>query len=127
MIKVEKHYSHLDSRGSLTPIEFSDIPFIPKRCFYVSDVPVGTIRGSHSHKETEQYLICMSGQIEVQLDDGKQINTCILDKNHGCFVDKNIWDSQVFKTSDAVLLVLCSTSYYEQDYILDYNEFKRNI
>ena len=38
-------------------------------------------------------------------------------------VDKLIWDSQKFLTEDSTLLVICSTEYNIDDYILDFNEF----
>ena len=36
---------YTDDRGGVVPIDFSDLPFIPKRIFYVKDVPKNTIRG----------------------------------------------------------------------------------
>jgi hypothetical protein len=46
-----------DDDGTLVPIEFSDLPFEPKRIFYVCDVPKGEERGNHAHFETRQLLM----------------------------------------------------------------------
>ncbi len=38
-----------DDDGTLVPIEFSELPFEPKRVFYVTNVPKGEERGNHAH------------------------------------------------------------------------------
>ena len=61
-----------DPRGNLTFIEAnSHIPFDIKRVYYLYDVPGGTERGGHAHKELHQLIIAMSGSFDVILDDGK--------------------------------------------------------
>lgn len=112
-----------DERGTLTPIELSSFDFPVKRIFYVTDVPTGNIRGCHSHYKTKQYLICIKGVIEVILHDGKKETITTLNPNEGLLIPELIWDSQKFITKDAVLLVLCSTPYDINDYILDFDEF----
>jgi len=112
-----------DSRGDLIPIDFSNLPFTPKRVFIVSGVPKNTIRGNHSHFKTVQILICISGNIEVALHDGVSEKITIIKKGEFVLVDKLIWDSQKFLSEDSVLLVICSTEYDKNDYILDFNEF----
>ena len=47
-----------DHRGLLVPIEFAQLPFMPKRLFYVSNVPKGEERGNHAHYNTKQILTC---------------------------------------------------------------------
>ena len=60
-----------DSRGNLSFIE-SDrhIDFQIKRVYYLFDVPGGSERGGHAHKNLKQFIIAMSGSFDVQLDDG---------------------------------------------------------
>jgi hypothetical protein len=114
-----------DNDGTLVPIEFSDLPFDPKRIFYVSDVPKGEERGCHAHFETRQLLICLQGVILVKLHDGKELRDFKLYPNESVLVEKMIWDSQVFKTGRDVLLSICSTNYDPSDYIEDFKEFLR--
>lgn len=121
-IKTLKTYE--DDRGSLLPIEFSDIPFTPKRIFVVNNVPQNTIRGNHSHYKTQQLLICLNGEIEVILYDGFDEKIILLKKNERYLIESLIWDSQKFLTENSELLVICSTSYDINDYILDLKEFK---
>ena len=114
-----------DDDGTLVPIEFSDLPFEPKRIFYVCDVPKGEERGNHAHFETRQILLCLKGSILVKLHDGKDLKEHRLMPNQSILVERMIWDSQVFETDRDVLLSICSTSYNKSDYIEDFEEFLR--
>jgi len=116
-----------DDDGTLVPIEFSDLPFEPKRIFYVCDVPKGEERGNHAHFETRQILLCLKGSILVKLHDGKELKEYRLMPNQSILVEKMIWDSQVFETGNDVLLSVCSTNYNKSDYIEDFEEFLRTI
>lgn len=116
-----KHF--YDADGVLIPIELSSLPFIPKRVFIVKDVPALEERGNHAHYETQQVLICLKGKITVKLFDGKSLANFILDEGNSIFVDKLIWDSQVFMTGNDVLLSICSTEYNPLDYINNLEEF----
>ena len=119
--------SHSDNRGSLTPINIKDLPFETKRIFYVSGVPEGDVRGKHAHKTNKQILVCVSGSIEVSLDDGDKVQSYILNENDGIFVDQLIWDEQKYLTGNDILLSICSNEYDESDYIRDYNQFKELV
>lgn len=112
-----------DSRGILLPIEFSSLPFKPKRIFFIKDVPPQTERGNHAHFRTEQYLVCLSGRIEVTLFDGYKENTFEISENMGVHVPKMIWDSQKFLAEGSSLAVFASTKYDQKDYINNKDEF----
>jgi len=116
-----------DDEGTLVPIEFSDLPFEPKRIFYVCDVPKGEERGNHAHFETRQFLVCLQGSILVKLHDGKELKEYRLMPNQSVLVERMIWDSQVFETDRDVLLSICSTNYNKSDYIEDFEEFLRIV
>lgn len=113
-----------DNRGSLTPINIKDLPFEAKRIFYVSGVPKGGIRGKHAHKTNKQVLVCVSGSIEVFLDDGNKVESYTLNENDGIFIDQLIWDEQKYLTGNDILISICSNEYDESDYIRDYKQFK---
>ena len=112
-----------DDDGTLVPIELSDLPFEPRRIFYVSGVPKGEERGNHAHFETQQILVCLQGSILIKLHDGRDLKEYRLNPNQAILVDKMIWDSQVFETDNDVLLSICSTNYDKSDYIEDFNDF----
>ena len=110
-------------RGTLNEFDFGD--FEIKRMFVVSDVPVGSTRGYHAHKQTTQYLCCINGSIEVTIDDGLKRSKYLLRKSEYLYQEKLMWAEITFLTEDAKLLTVCSTKHNENDYIRDYEEFKR--
>jgi len=122
MIKLKDH----DARnGILNAIDFTSLPFVPKRCFYVYGVTDNEERGLHAHYKTEQILFCLKGLCIVSISDGKKQKTITLNNpNTGIYIPAMIWDSQIYGY-DTILMVLSSTKYNGTDYIHDYEEFKR--
>ena len=114
-----------DPDGILVPIEFDNLPFEPKRIFYVLDVPKGEERGMHAHYNTQQILMCLQGAILVKLNDGVVERRHSLRPNEWLFVDRMVWDSQVFLTGNDILMSMCSTKYNKSDYIEDFTQFKQ--
>lgn len=114
-----------DMRGNLSVAEYEKhIPFIPKRCFWVFDVPSREVRGEHAHKKLHQYLICVKGSVSVVLDDGINKVEVVLDKpNLGLHIPPKVWGIQYKYSEDAVLLVLASEAYTADDYLRSYPEF----
>ncbi len=114
-----------ETRGDLGVIEFLDLPFIPQRVFYITNVPKGILRGHHAHINLLQYAVCLEGQITVYLNDGHSGQEYILNPGQGILIDKMIWDYQEFMTGKDVMMVLCSQPYNRADYIENYEQFQR--
>lgn len=114
-----------DMRGDLSVGEFvKDIPFTPKRYFLVYNVPSEKTRGEHAHYKCHQFLICVSGQCTVVVDDGKKRAEVLLDTpGKGIYIPALIWGIQYKYSNDAVLLVFASEYYEASDYIRSYAEF----
>jgi len=116
-----------DIRGNLSVGQFghaADIPFIPKRYFFVFDVPGKHVRGEHAHYECEQFLVCIKGSVSAIVDDGSTRQEILLDRpNIGLYVPPLIWGTQYRYSEDAVLLVFASHPYDAADYIREYDEF----
>ena len=120
-----KHHKVLgDERGQLVAIEGNDdVPFSIKRVFYIYGGLQNVQRGSHSHYQTQQYLIAVSGSCKVTLDNGKVKQTFDLDEpSKGLFQDALVWGVMHDFSDNCVLLVLASEHYKESDYIHDYND-----
>lgn len=115
-----------DIRGSLTVGEFEkSVPFPVKRYFIVFDVPSAETRGEHAHKECHQFLICVSGSVNVVADDGRVRKEFVLDRpDAGLHLPPLTWGIQYKYSPDAVLLVFASHYYDANDYIRDYEEFQ---
>ncbi len=114
-----------DMRGDLSVGEFSrTVPFVPKRFFFVFNVPSREVRGEHAHITCEQFLICVNGSVFIVVDDGKAREEFLLDaRNLGLHIPPMTWGVQYRYSADAVLLVFASEFYDDRDYIRDYGEF----
>lgn len=116
----------LDKRGNLSFIESDNhIPFTIKRVFWIYDVPGGENRGGHAYKNSEEFIVAMSGSFDVELDDGKNKQTVHLNRSYnGVYVPKKVWRQFSNFSTNSVAMVLSSTMYDCKDYIRDYEEFK---
>lgn len=119
---------YLDPNGVLCVYESGQqVPFDIRRVFTVSAME-GDMRGDHAHKLCSQLLVCVSGRIRVICDDGFAITYHQLDSmNHGLLVPPGIWAKEEYLTDGAVLMVLCDRCYEEDDYIRNYNDFKKFV
>jgi dTDP-4-dehydrorhamnose 3,5-epimerase-like enzyme len=108
-----------DERGVLVPINFSELPFEPKRLFYVMNVPKDIWRGGHAHYNTIQALICLKGRILIKIETKNIEEEITLNEGQMYVIDKFTWDSQKFLDDNSILLVVCSTEYDREDYIFD--------
>lgn len=103
------------------------IEFEIKRVFFIYNLnSLNSIRGKHAHKQLQQAVFCIQGNCTVVLNDGITEKNFILDTPEtGLFIDKMIWSE--FKNFDdnSILLVLASDNYDENDYIRNFEEFKR--
>jgi dTDP-4-dehydrorhamnose 3,5-epimerase-like enzyme len=114
-----------DTRGNLTFIEGGKhVPFDIKRVYYLYDVPGGSERGGHAHKELHQLIIAMSGSFDVILDDGESKKRVHLNRSYnGLYVCPMIWRELDNFSSGSVCMVLASNLYDEADYYRDYGEY----
>ena len=104
------------------------IPFKIKRVYYMYDTAKGVTRGRHAHKSLEQILICIYGSCKILLDNGYEKKIVPLEKPYeGLYVENNMWREMFDFSKDAVLMVLASELYDENDYIRDYDEFLKFI
>lgn len=114
-----------DTRGNLTFLEGErHIPFAIKRVFYIYDIPSGQARGAHAHHRLHQFLVCLSGGLDVTLDDGKNKRTVHLNRPwRGLHVPPMIWAAEGDFDPGTVYAVMASDVYDPADYIRDYDEF----
>lgn len=118
-----------DDRGTLVPIEGDkDIPFEIRRIYYMYGTKKDVVRGCHAHKNLEQILICIHGSCTILLDDGVSKEVITLDKKQeGLYIGASIWREMYDFSEDAVLVVLASAYYTEEDYIRSYDRFLESI
>lgn len=115
-----------DPRGNLSIIEqFKQIPFEIKRTYWIYDVPGGKDRGGHAYKENQEFIVALSGSFDVELDDGCNKQIFSLNRSYfGLYVPKGMWRTMKNFSTNSLALVLSSTDYDAEDYIMDYEEFR---
>lgn len=105
-----------------------DVGFDIKRIYYISKVPEGVRRGFHAHKELKQVMFCPYGKIQLVLenkDNREEIE--LSDPSIGVVIDSPTWREMLWLQKDSVLCVAASEYYDANDYIRDYEEFRRYI
>jgi dTDP-4-dehydrorhamnose 3,5-epimerase-like enzyme len=116
---------HAREDGELSVLEGADLPFSIARLFFVR-ANAGACRGMHAHKRCGQFMICVSGAIEVICDDGETRQSWMLDQaNLGLQVPPSIWVTEIYRDPGSTLVVACDRPYEEDDYIRDYDTFRR--
>ena len=116
-----------EPRGNLTFIEGGNhILFDIKRVYYLYDVPGGSERGGHAHKELHQLIIAMSGSFDVVVYNGKDKQRFHLNRSYyGLHLPPMFWREIDNFSSGSVCLALASEAYDEKDYFRDYREYLR--
>lgn len=124
VVEMEKNHN---PAGNITVYQNgSSQPFDVKRVYYLYDVPGGSERGGHAHKELYQLILAASGSFDVILDDARNKKIIQLNRPYyGILVVPGIWREIVNFSSGAICLVLASEKYSEDDYIRDYSEFRK--
>lgn len=105
-----------------------DVPFEFKRMYYISKVPEGTRRGYHAHKKLKQLLFCPYGRIQLVLENENGREEIELsDPSIGVVIEKPTWREMLWLQKDSVLCVAASDFYEVEDYIRDYDVFKKYL
>jgi UDP-2-acetamido-3-amino-2,3-dideoxy-glucuronate N-acetyltransferase len=107
-----------DMRGSLLPLDFAQLPFLPCRAFVVRDVPAGTVRGRHAHRRGSQLLVRLTGRVLVDMRFEGQEDLVTLDRSdRALLIGPGVWAEQTYLDPGSILLVLASDPYDPHDYL----------
>ncbi|MBS4073249.1 MAG: FdtA/QdtA family cupin domain-containing protein [Algoriphagus sp.] len=96
------------------------------RCFWITGVADGDVRGSHAHWRECQVLVAIAGKVIVNVlsVDGKT-HLFSLDKpSEGIYIPPLNW-VEVVCTDGSVVLGLSDREFSEEDYIRDKDYFER--
>ena len=114
-----------DSRGSLTSIEeLNHIPFKIKKVHWIFDGKSGHSREGHSLKNTSEFLVVISGSVDILTHDGRMESSYILNKpNKGLLIKNGVWRQITNFSSSSVCLILSSNQFDQDEYVRNFNEF----
>jgi dTDP-4-dehydrorhamnose 3,5-epimerase-like enzyme len=107
-----------DKRGNLTVIE-KVIPFEIKRIFYIYGVD-DSVRGGHRHHKTIRAAICLQGSCTISINDGTKTGEHNLNNPSKCLIlDPGDWHQMYNFSTDAILMILASEYFNQNDYIFE--------
>ena len=118
-----------DSNGNLTFVEScKHIPFDIRRIYYLYDIPGGSFRGSHAHKNLHQFIIAISGSFDIEIDDGNTKKRFHLNRPYfGLYLPPMMWRFLDNFSSGSVCMVMASEIFNEADYLRDYSQFLSHV
>jgi hypothetical protein len=114
-----------DERGNLSFIEEDNhIPFHIKRVYWIYDVPGGEFRGSHAFRESEEFIVALSGSFDIIVHQGIEEKKFSLTRSYyGLYIPKLVFRRLENFSTNSLALILSSTLYNEMDYVRDFKEF----
>lgn len=122
-LKFGRVQLHLDNRGTLGVLDLAEVPFTPRRVFWITGVPSGLPRAGHGHYVCHQFLLCEQGGVEASVHSPQgTVQEFLLDIGTYLYVPPMNWlDLRNFE-SPSCLAVLASHSYDPNDYITNIDE-----
>lgn len=117
----------VDRRGNLSFAEGQNhIPFEIKRTYWIYDVPGGAVRGGHAYRQNHEFVIALSGSFDVVLHDGVNEHRFNLNRSYyGVYIPNMMWRRMENFSTNSLALVMSSTDYTPDDYIYDFEKFKK--
>lgn len=118
----------LDKRGNLSIIEeLRHIPFKIERTYWVYDVPGGEKRGGHAFKTSQEFIVALSGSFDVVLTnrEGEKRTWHMNRSYYGLYVPNGWWREMENFATNSLALILASTPYSQEDYIRDFEIFRK--
>lgn len=105
------------------------VPFPIKRIYFINNLyNKKAHRGLHAHKKLKQIIFCVNGSFLLSLDDGKIKQDVKMDSPYfGVQLGPLLWHTMSGFSADCVILVLAADYYKENDYIRNYDDFKKFI
>ena len=128
-VKIIQLPKILDPRGNLSFLETGNhVPFEIKRTYWIYDVPGGEIRGGHAFKEQNEFIIVLSGSLDVIVYDGEKEKKFSLNRSYyGLFIPRGLWRSMENFATNTLALVVSSTSFDENDYIREKDQYHKYV
>jgi UDP-2-acetamido-3-amino-2,3-dideoxy-glucuronate N-acetyltransferase len=117
-----------DLRGNLGVFNLRQLPFIPKRFFWIFRTPAGVARAGHAHMICEQFLLSLNGEVKVRIVEPNLTEYFeTLKEAEGLYLPKRTWLEITQFSEGAVLGVWASHEYDRSEYIEIFEDFKKLV
>ena len=126
--QIEGHPTDCD--GILNVLSFDAVPdFEPKRAFWIWGGRGKYVRGRHALKKSRQLLVAVCGCVQVQVmtpsNQELEARFDLWRPDEGLLLEPPCWRRLLFRDRMATLLVIATEPYSEDDYIRDYDEWRK--
>ena len=108
-----------DERGKLTVVALDQIPFAADRAYVLSELALGTSRAGHACRTQHRFLVGISGQATVAIDDGERFVREALRAGDTIHIPPATWIEITPDCAGVAILVLADGAYDPSDYITD--------
>lgn len=114
-----------DPRGNLSFVQdFDQIPFKIERIYWIYDVIGGKQLDGHAYKNHQEFIIALSGSVDIVVDDGSSSQKFQLNRSYyGLYLGGCTWRHMDNFSTNSLVLVLSSAKSYVDDDINDYQEY----
>ena len=103
-----------------------DIPFKIRRLYTIFEKEQNNQKGFHANKQSWHLLFCPYGDIDVMLDNGKEIKVVSLsDPSVGLMLHPSIWREIFWRKTGSVLCVAASGHYDSERLNYNYDDYTR--
>jgi len=115
----------IDERGNLSFLEEENhIPFKMERAYWIYDVPGGSSRGGHAFIRQHEFIIALSGSMDILISDGVNEKKINLNRSYyGLYIPNMIWRQMDNFSTNSLALIVSSTSYDPNDYVYDEKKY----
>ncbi len=116
-----------DARGNLSFVEeYKHIPFKINTAYWIYAVPEGRKLEGYSVKESDEFIIAVSGNFDVILNDGnKEVQYSLNRSDFGLYIPAVIWRKIENFSTGSLAFVLSSANYVEDNYVRNFEDFVR--
>lgn len=113
-----------ETDGVLGVTEFANLPFVPQRFFWLSTIDIDAVRADHAHKTCHQLLMCLAGSLTATVTTvAKQVSVQTMSVGKTIHLAPMHWLELSAFSPDAVLGVLASEPFSQEEYITDRSKF----
>lgn len=115
-----------DERGILNVVEHNELPFVPHRTFWITNVPPNTQRGGHAHRTTHELLGALHGSCKLELRNPSQKIVVTLDSSSKFIhIPAMIWARLYDFSPEFVGLCFTSESYQADGYLHTFDDYTK--